>query len=336
MSMSQASQNTDDAYKIVVRNGKEYRYPKARYTKRKEAAPIAKPKPVRAGRTVGQLVDDYQNSIAWRNLSERSRVIYTHNCKRLKTIWRDEPAVGLRKQHVETAYLAVADECGYGAAKMFLMMLRIVVGHAISNGYLAADPSRGIKTKKSTPWPAMPQETFQELMAKLPAWLARALWLAALLGQRRSDVAALKWKHWTGTRFVFVQQKNKSRNPSEVSIPVPQECIPIIEAMRDGRGPEDTIVVGHNGQPMTAENLSDALRHRVRLPNGMNFHSLRKLRLTELALAGASTFELMSVSGHRSAASLKPYIDMANKATYADSAIQKSTSGLFSSVMKKL
>ncbi len=63
---------------------------------------------------------------------------------------------------------------------------------------------------------------------------------------------------------------------------------------------------------VTGEVVTDVLKARVSAagydPSGFSAHSLRSGFLTSAAMAGATSFKLREISGHRSEAGLAPYL----------------------------
>lgn len=315
--------------KIVIRNGKTYEYDKKRYSKAADVKKISKP--VFPHYTFSNLADDYENSLGFDSLRDSTKPYYILQINRMRRFWENLDLGLITLQHVESGYLVVKKAKGVGSARTFCTVTKIIFNYAVGRNLIPSSPAARLKPVSGGSYPTMSPETFVEAMACCPEWLRRAVWLAALLAQRRSDIAALTWADWTGTRFEITQIKTGA----QVSIPVPPDAVPILQAMRGS--PETPVIVGADGQAISGKRLSNAFRYYLRsrgvagLSAGMNMHSLRKMRLTQMALGQATMSELMAVSGHTSASALKPYIDMSNRGRFADAAVAKAPPLPFSS-----
>ncbi|RWG87391.1 MAG: hypothetical protein EOQ69_04145 [Mesorhizobium sp.] len=135
--------------------------------------------------------------------------------------------------------------------------------------------------------------------------------LALWLGNRRGDVAGLRWdqrvtrrvfidgveRHFDG--FDIVQAKNKGRTGGKrLFVPITPMLSEILDAA-DTRG--ETVLVNGYGEPFSAKSLTGMMAHWCKLaglPKGLTLHGLRKSLGVYLAEAEASTRQLMDVLGH--------------------------------------
>lgn len=135
--------------------------------------------------------------------------------------------------------------------------------------------------------------------------------LALWLGNRRGDVAGLRWdqrvtrrvfidgveRHFDG--FDIVQAKNKGRTGGKrLFVPITPMLSEILDAA-DRRG--ETVLVNGYGEPFSAKSLTGMMAHWCKLaglPKGLTLHGLRKSLGVYLAEAEASTRQLMDVLGH--------------------------------------
>ncbi|TIV53940.1 MAG: integrase, partial [Mesorhizobium sp.] len=145
-----------------------------------------------------------------------------------------------------------------------------------------------------------------------PGTAARTCYgLALWLGNRRGDVAGLRWDQRVTRRvlidgverqfdgFNIVQTKNKGRTGGKrLFVPVTPMLAEILEAA-DRRG--ETVLLTGYGQPFSAQSLAGAMAHwcaLAGLPKGLTLHGLRKSLGVYLAEAEASTRQMMDVLGH--------------------------------------
>jgi integrase len=154
--------------------------------------------------------------------------------------------------------------------------------------------------------------------------LATAVMLALELGQRVGDVRAMTWDHYhdgvvDGSVFRIKQSKTKE----VVHIPVSDQLIGLLETLP--RVPGKPIVICEStGKPydeFLLRNVFARIRERAGISADLQMRDLRRTALTEMSEAGASTNEIMSVSGHRTRAIVDVYARKSQ--TQAANAIRK-------------
>jgi enterobacteria phage integrase len=172
-------------------------------------------------------------------------------------------------------------------------MLRVLIRHAIDIGWLAHDPSLGIKrpkTEEIRSWTDTEIEAFEK---RWPIGTKQRLAFALLLytGQRRSDVHRMTWADVSGTTIRVVQQKTGSK----LAIPLHRELLAVLAlAERD----HVTIINTVYGQPFTVDGFSQWMRDAITaagLALECQPHGLRKAAGRRLAEAGCTAHEIMAV-----------------------------------------
>ena len=268
------------------------------------------------------LVNTYQFSPGWDKLATKTQQNYARDISKAMRLWADRDIRTIKLPDIEAAYMQVVDTSGVGAGYTFAAVIKKLFSYATDKlDLLPKNPAKWLEPHSCGTIGFMPEDRFQDVLALLPEWLRRAAWLAGLTAQRVSDIAPLRWSQWNDGRWNITQEKTGVL----VSVPVPSDLVPVIDAMRGNAGPDEHVIL-RDGLPVTANQLSNAFSYHMGQIDpdlDVSMHSLRKMRLTQLAKAGATTYELQSVSGHKSAASLKPYVDMSQRETYSDNAIRK-------------
>jgi integrase len=135
--------------------------------------------------------------------------------------------------------------------------------------------------------------------------LATAALLAFELCQRQADVLSLTWDQIEGNLVSIVQ----SKTGSEVQAEIPEYLYRRL-ALQGRAG--TNVVLRSDGEPW--RNCIDDFRRKFRhianeagLPQRLTFMDLRRSGITEMADAGATDNEILSVSGHKTREILKVY-----------------------------
>ncbi|WP_246677201.1 tyrosine-type recombinase/integrase [Mesorhizobium sp. B3-1-8] len=226
--------------------------------------------------------------------------------------WRDVPVKNLRRVHVEELlgrFIATPHK-----AKHLLVAIRKLVNVAIRLDWIEIDPTAAVEWRPAyTGWKAWPSEAMQKFEQRWPlGTAARTCYgLALWLGNRRGDVADLRWDQRVTRRvmidgeerqfdgFDITQAKNKTRTGGKrLFVPITPMLAEILDAA-DKRG--ETVLVTAYGQPFSAKSLTGTMAHWCKLaglPKGLTLHGLRKSLGVYLAEAEASTRQLMDVLGH--------------------------------------
>jgi integrase len=85
-----------------------------------------------------------------------------------------------------------------------------------------------------------------------------------------------------------------------------------------------TYLIAPNGKPYSPEALGRRFAEwatAAGLPPRCRLHGLRKARTAQLASMGASTHQIMAVTGHKSVAEVQRYADKFNRRQAADAAM---------------
>ena len=213
-----------------------------------------------------------------------------------------------------------------GAANLRLKALRALFRWAIEYDFVVDDPTHAVEliryaTEGHHSWTTEEVEAFESCHPiGSKARLAFALMLYT--GCRRGDVVRLGPQHIHEGRLRYRQQKNETRHPVDIDIPVHADLEEVISAT-----PSDHLnfLVTDFGRPFSVAGFGNKFRewsNQAGLPH-CSAHGLRKALAVRLAEGGATPHEIMSITGHLSLDEVERYTRAANTKRLADSGMEK-------------
>jgi integrase len=194
------------------------------------------------------------------------------------------------------------------------------------------DPTLGVKLKrrKNTPHKVWEMEDRMKFEARWPLGTpARTAYAIALyLGNRRSDIANLRWadlkmrqmKQLDGSFrvmevFEFRQQKNAKRNDggTEMQLVIPKQLAEVLAA---AERKNDFILWGWKGQKRSLRALSGCMMRWAQLaglPRGLTLHGLRRTFATILSDNDATNTNVQHAMGHAHPETTAIYLNETNR-----------------------
>ena len=165
------------------------------------------------------------------------------------------------------------------------------------------------------PWP---EDVVERFLAACDENLYFAFHLLLCTGQRISDVCAMTWSQYDGTRITLTQIKTQRTNdPLRIRVP------DVLKALLDRRDRVHEHVLTHKwGRPYTRDSLSHRIKE-VLIANGdgdYTVHGLRKNAGIMLAENGATVPMIMAALGHKSPKLALYYTRLADQAKLSDQA----------------
>lgn len=258
-------------------------------------------------------------------------------------IWGDMSMVGLRPRHVDTILDRHAGQ-PFKARKL-LTVLRKLIRVAIRQEWLDFDPSLSIEPLVATTdghraWPLEVRQQFEGYW--VPGTQAHTAYALALwLGNRRSDVATLRWDQMVsrtvmlneGERtiegFEFTQQKGRNRaSRTTLFLPMTPMLSDALRVISDRSG---TILKTISGRPYAQHSLSEMMKlwtRKASIERGYTLHGLRKSLGGMLADNDASTRQLMDILGHKAIAHAELYSRSASQVRLATQGMDKVTKAM--------
>ncbi|HML12389.1 MAG TPA: tyrosine-type recombinase/integrase [Xanthobacteraceae bacterium] len=269
--------------------------------------------------TIAALVTSYLRSSAYLGLRETTKTGYASRIEMLRTQHGHRTVAGLNRERIVRMLQPYASKPG--AALSTLKMLRVLIRHAIDIGWLAHDPSLGIKRPKTNEirsWTDAEIATFEQ---HWPIDSKQRLAFALMLytGQRRSDVHRMTWADVKAGMIKVVQQKTGRK----LTIPIHRA---LAEVLATAPRQHVTIITTAYGKPFTVDGFSQWIRQAIAaagLPLECQPHGLRKAAGRRLAEAGCTAHEIMAILGHKTLAEAERYTRDADQARLAADAMAK-------------
>ena len=222
-----------------------------------------------------------------------------------------------------------------GASRNRLKALKALFAWAVDEGLATDDPTLGVKnipyvTKSHHTWTLDEVEQYEN---RHPVGTKARLGLALLLytSWRREDAPRIGPQHIyeerqpdgsIKKRIKYRLAKNEDRGPVDMDIPLHPDLERIIDATPSGHL---SFLITAYGKPFTTGGFGNRFKDWCRqagLPH-CSCHGLRSAVATRLANSGASQFEIMAITGHKSLKEVERYTKAANKKKLADSAMGK-------------
>lgn len=279
--------------------------------------------------SLSALIASFYRTPLWRGLAETTKRTYRGPIEALRAAHGDKPVADLRRKHVLAILGAKADTPA--AANNLRKRLAQLLDHAVELELIAVNPVRAVKPYRLEgdgfhTWDEGQIGRFFEVH---PAGTMahRAVTLMLYTGASRADAVRLGWGNIRqtdeGPRLEYYRQKtSRQRDPVKVSIPLHPDLAEVLDACDPGAF---TFLQTAQGTSRSADGLGNKMRewcNAAGLPE-CSAHGLRKACARRLAEAGASTHEIMSITGHKTLAEVERYTRAALREGLADSAMAK-------------
>ncbi|WP_084682991.1 tyrosine-type recombinase/integrase [Neorhizobium vignae] len=239
-------------------------------------------------------------------------------------LWGDVPIKDLKRRHVKdilSHFSATPHK-----AKHLLVTIRKMILVALDEEWIETDPTWKLSYRPEYKgWRAWTDSERAMFEARWPIGSTprTAYALALWLGNRRSDVARLKWE-WFDFRKGNVTLVTKKGDKTLV--------LPITPMLRETLAPlsrdTETVLLTQYGQPFSEKSLTGRMAdwtHSADLPKGCTMHGLRKSLGKMLAETGATTRQLMETLGHDDIEHAELYSRAAEQERLARDAMTKVT-----------
>jgi integrase len=332
--------------------------------------PMGQKKERREAITVAQLLDAYVASPSFATKADSTRAVDAGRIARhLKPLLGSEIADRVTVDRIRKAQRDIATgktagtfksdkarglakvKGGAGTADKAVLVLRAAYAWAIAEGMLQNNPAAAIKVAQPGQRETILGDVndyarlFKALEAmenelRLRRPVADAIRLIALTGARRSEVTGLRWQYvdLKAGRIVLPAKAHKTgkRTGKPRTIMLPTEAQAIL-ARQPAGDPETFVFQAAKGDgPLTLTKPWQAIRKEAELPAALGLHGLRHSLASHLAMAGASSVELMEALGHKQISTTLRYTHFAEKArsTLADRAAAMAVAGMAKATAK--
>lgn len=274
----------------------------------------------------------------------------TTHADRLKAdaIRRAQSAIaeGQTARNVKTGSRGLARVTGgQGTADKAVLALRAAYSWAVSENLLDDNPAKDVKVAQPGQRETIMEGTdaYADLFRTLSKMenehrirppVADAIRFIALTGARRNEAASLLWSYVDlragQVTIPATAHKTGARTGKPRIISLPAEAQAIIARQPDG-DPTDYVFRPAKGLgPLALAKPWQQVRAEANLPDNLGLHGLRHSLASHLAMAGASSVELMEVLGHKQISTTQRYIHFAEKSrsTLAERAASMAMSGM--------
>jgi len=270
-----------------------------------------------AAGSVAHVAAEYRASPEFRDLARGSKSYYDRALARIVDRYGKAHIGSIRRRHVLDHRDDLIDSPG--SANQLLSVYGVLFRHAIDRGWVEHSPALGIRRAKMGQhrrWTDLEIEA----SARLPEAYRRAVVLMLHTGLRVGDALRLLWSAWDGQGLSVVQQKTGGA----VWIPAHKTLAAELVRWKEERRTL-TILANTEGRPFTQDGFVHQLRielERIGIV-GATSHGLRKTAAARLAEAGATTLEIMAITGHASIEEVERYTREASKRTMAKSGMAR-------------
>ena len=238
--------------------------------------------------TVPKLVDLFERSKAWRELSAASQKLYSIYLRRLEKLLPTAPVALLEAPDMQRLY----DNMGEtpGAANGLISTASALFGWAKPRGYLGANPCDGVKREKGGEHMPWPEHLVTAALASDDDAVRLLAHLLYYTGQRLSDVLAMAWRDIQGEHVTVRQRKTGKVLMIRLHSALRAE---LATRVRDG-----VVICTSDGKAIKDQGA----RYRLQKFAGDHGcqvvpHGLRKNAVMALLEAGNSVAETAAISG---------------------------------------
>lgn len=307
---------------------------------------VAEPAP-RAG-TFRAMVEAYERSPEWANLSEKWRTECERYHRAILTHWGDLDVKALEPRHVKALRDSYADipppnpalrtkpveqyRSRPAAANLLVAALSAMISWGVPEGWRSDNPAHAVKGLKGgdgySHWPMRAIDYYQK-HGKEHLWWVVAV--ALYTGQRQGDVLAMLKNHVRDGEIHVVQAKTGT----PLWIPMHRDLLVVLDRMRETLAADATprlsrhLLVNSRGAGWTADGFKASwqteMQRREFRPfkrHRLVFHGLRKSAVVFLLEAGCTTAQVASITG-QSMQMVEHYAGQVNQQNLARAAILK-------------
>lgn len=241
----------------------------------------------------GELCETYMRSAGFAQLAEATRREMKYVINDLIAKHGDKRLAKMERHHILEWQDALAAKPG--AANKMLRTVKTLLSFAQDRGMRADNLGKGIKLMRTKRWRAWTDDEMARFESCWPLGSRERTGYAMALysGQRRADLARMKWSDIAGGAIRLIQGKTATK----LVIPIQSELSTALAAVHPRH--ESAILTGDKGQalsPVYFGHLMAAAIDDAGLPKACVLHGLRKTAGRLLAEAGA---QVAPITGHR-------------------------------------
>ena len=250
-----------------------------------------------AADTVQTLLDQYEDSAAFKQLADKTRKDYGRYLRAIGAEFGTMEREALSDPGTRGVFLDWRDSmiATPRAADFAWSVLAKVMAHAKDRGRLTVNPcERGGRLYKADRADSIWTEaTLAQLFAVASQEVAWVVGVALWTGQRQGDLLRLPWSSFDGSAVRLRQSKGGVR----VTVPAGEHLKALLAAIPRR---STVILTSSDRTPWSSDGFRASFRKACARAGiaGLTFHDLRGTAVTRLALAGCSESEVAAITGH--------------------------------------
>ncbi|MBP0440634.1 tyrosine-type recombinase/integrase [Tianweitania sediminis] len=250
-------------------------------------------------------------------------------------LWKDMPVRDMRRRHLKALISQYSDTPH--KAKHLVVTIRKMLEYALDQEWIEIDPSYKLKHRPDYKgWRAWKVGEIEKFEERWPIGTTPRLAysIALWLGNRREDVATLRWDQQCVRTIIqngearrvegFTVEQGKG-DGGELFLPISPMLAEVLDAT-ERRG--ETVLVNAYGNPFSIKSMTGMMAHWTKMAGmgpGCTLHGLRKTLGKLMAEGGATTRQLMKVLGHENIEHAELYSREAEQALLATEGMDKVT-----------
>jgi integrase len=308
--------------------------------------PLDAKRAARDALTVGQLLDAYLESQAFKGKAESTkRTDKGRIIRHLRPLLGHRHADKLQPEDVRKAFASIRDgktaltektrhrglarvRGGEGAARKCILLLAAIYNWGQGERLVTISPTAGVEIGADGERDVvLDREGYARLFQALSRMedekrirssVAAVIRVIAMTGARLSEIAALRWRHvdFQAVRIVLPPAAHKTGRkigkPRVIYLPVAAQEIITDQGPGD---PDAFVFKPSKGEgPLSLKKPWSLLHAEAKLPAGLGIHGLRHSLATLFAMTGAQASQVMAALGHRNLSTSQKYIHFAESA----------------------
>ena len=268
------------------------------------------------------LIAEYYASSAFTTKANATKESYRRDIERFRREYGDMPVATMQAKHVDILLGKIAAHSTAQAKNMrkrLYTLMRLARKWRYRPDNPVVDSERIGHIAKG--YPAWSEDDIAMFRAHWPLGSKQRIAMEILLhtGLRRADAVRIGPQHVKSAWFAIAT--SKSRGATTVNFPVHPDLVPHLE-----QAPKDALafLVTEQGKSRSEKAFTNWIieaAHEAGLPPHRSPHGLRKSACIRLAEVGCTTQQIMTLTGHRNAAELEPYLRNVNQRKLAQAAM---------------
>lgn len=274
---------------------------------------------VAATRTLGEWMDVHDGILLTRGYKDQTIKNRRSNLAHVRRMWGGVPITELRPHAVASALKQFPKDRSSTAVRV-LSELRDVYVEAIANGWAETNPARDIKPPRHKVMrERLELEVWMQMrtLAKASSqrWVESLLLLGLAIGQRRADLAKVRFDDVVDGHLRIEQQKEAGKGYGarvEIPLTLRMDCIgmtvgDVIEHCRQSARPGPTLLRKANGKPIEMSSLSARFCEHIKAVLGdkdpgmhrrPSLHETRSLSARTYVAQGLDPKTVQTLLGH--------------------------------------